>query len=257
MAFNNLLEKQWRNHYEPILRDADFETPLKWYAKAGNGEIKGIKNPEDTILGEEDSLDTLFRITAYEGQPFVFLAHNPEIHLKEFTQNNPAEHKREHQKLAEIDGVDSDEYGAVIEPNWAEYLESKGGRNDDDDGRVWGERLGFFLKILDTYSNEIDLPETPREFFQPDGPGSIGPFFESFYYTNAFKFPTHAGKGNSVLGGGIVEKFYHKLLRDELQATSADVVFLFGLDAYESLKSELSVVDAGHEQPLNAKPTGL
>jgi len=256
MAFGNLLEEQWSEHYEPILRDANFETPLDWYEKAGDGEIEDIDNPKDTVLGEEDCLDTLFRITTYKSQPFVFLAHNPEIHLKEFSDENPDEHKREHQKLAEIAGVDSDEYGDVIEPNWAEYLENKA-CNNSNSGKEWSERLGFFLQTLDKYSSEIDLPKVPREFFQPDGPGSVGPFFNSFYYTNAFKFPTHTGEGASVLGTDVDEKFYHELLRDELQATSADVVFLFGRHAYNALKSELSIIDIDYEKPLNKKPDNI
>jgi len=250
MKFDNLIKDQWNHHYEPTLRNADVETPLDWYNKADDGELEDIENPESTILGQEEALDTLFRMTTYRNQPFVFLGHNPEIQLNEYTDDVHADHQREHQKLYNIDGVDAKKYGDIIEPNWAGYLDGKADKKEDNT-KVWSEKLGFLFQTISEYSNKIDLPKRPETFFQPDGEGSVGKFFDSFYYTNAFKFPTETGEGDSVLGNDVDEKFYHELLRDELQATSATVVFSFGKPAYNALRSELSIVDVGHEQPLN------
>jgi len=242
VTFNQAMESQWET-YKKKLREAEVETPYSWYTNFETDGVDQLQEQSDTILNSQDALHTLFRIADYREQPYVFLAHNPELQLAEFTSPETLDHRKEHAQLANIPDIDPKAFASVTEPNWAGYLKSSAVNQDGS----WSARLGLLFRKIAEYSDGFSLPESPETLFRPEGPGSTGSFFDEFYYTNVFKLPTPTGDGAGSFSKLSDPEFYHDPFKRELKSTSADVVFSFGSPAFETLKPQLSSVKEGYK----------
>ena len=250
------LSEQWRQVYYPALEDMDVETAYDWYA-------------QDTILEEKDGwplaqssdsreavrqklesmgLGVLFRVTAYDNQPFTIIGRVPEPKIKEVDpeQNEEIEpFKKELQRLqgkpgvSEMDGKSSGDVPAqaiseVTTPNWADWLQ---GHAVNKDGS-WSEQFGTLWKELAEVSDVVDLPEQNASYFSTQD--SEKGLFDDFYYTNRFKLPWPRGED---LPDAFSKSEINEQFRGELESSNPDLILTLG-DKSFSMVRNLFEIDA-------------
>jgi hypothetical protein len=244
------LSKQWRQVYHPALDDMGVETAYDWYAQETILEEKDgwplgqSSDSREAVRQKLESmgLGVLYRVAAYDDQPFTIIGRVPEPKIKEVDpeQNEDIEpFKKELQQLqdkpdvSEMDGessgdVPSQAISEVTTPNWADWLQ---GHAVNKDGS-WSKQFGTLWKELAEVSDVVNFPEQKASYFSTQG--SEKGLFDDFYYTNRFKLPWPRGED---LPDVFSKSEINDQFRGELEAVNPDLVVTMGEKSFSMVRN--------------------